>query len=106
MKRCVNALLAAFIFQHCLSQQQDVKMVQSVTDKRIDVIIGDRPFTSFLYPDSLEKPVLYPLRTAKGTVVTRGFPFDPKPGDPSDHPHHVGLWLNFENVNGLDFWNN
>jgi hypothetical protein len=27
-------------------------------------------------------------------------------GDPTDHPHHVGLWFNFENVNGLDFWNN
>jgi len=23
-----------------------------------------------------------------------------------DHPHHVGLWLNHGNVNGLDFWNN
>ncbi len=23
-----------------------------------------------------------------------------------DHPHHIGLWFNYENVNGLDFWNN
>jgi hypothetical protein len=23
-----------------------------------------------------------------------------------DHPHHLGLWLNYERVNGLDFWNN
>ena len=23
-----------------------------------------------------------------------------------DHPHHVGSWLNFGDVNGLDFWNN
>jgi hypothetical protein len=23
-----------------------------------------------------------------------------------DHPHHAGLWFNYENVNGLDFWNN
>jgi Methane oxygenase PmoA len=23
-----------------------------------------------------------------------------------DHPHHVGLWLNYESVNGIDFWNN
>jgi len=39
-------------------------------------------------------------------VVTRGFPLNPKPGDPTDHPHHIGLWFNFENLNGLDFWNN
>jgi hypothetical protein len=23
-----------------------------------------------------------------------------------DHPHHIGLWFNYEYVNGLDFWNN
>jgi hypothetical protein len=23
-----------------------------------------------------------------------------------DHPHHVGLWFNHGDVNGLDFWNN
>jgi hypothetical protein len=35
-----------------------------------------------------------------------GFPLMPKLGDATDHPHHIGLWLNYENVNGLDFWNN
>jgi hypothetical protein len=29
-----------------------------------------------------------------------------KEGDRSDHPHHVGIWLNYGDVNGLDFWNN
>jgi len=23
-----------------------------------------------------------------------------------DHPHHVGMWFNYGDVNGLDFWNN
>lgn len=85
---------------------QPVKIMPSVTGKKIDVLIGGKPFTSFLYPDSLEKPVLYPLNTATGTAVTRGFPLQPQPGDPTDHPHHIGIWFNFENVNGLDFWNN
>lgn len=84
----------------------DVKVTKSATENKVDIFIGGRPFTSFLYPDSLEKPVLYPIRAANGTIVTRGFPLDPKPGEPTDHPHHVGLWFNFENVNGLDFWNN
>ncbi len=83
-----------------------VKIVKSETEQKVDVFIGGKPFTSFLYPDSLEKPVLFPLRAANGTIVTRGFPLDPKPGEPTDHPHHIGLWFNFENVNGLDFWNN
>jgi hypothetical protein len=50
--------------------------------------------------------VLYPLRTASGTSVTRGFPLEPRSGERTDHPHHVGLWMNYENVNGVDFWNN
>jgi hypothetical protein len=86
--------------------QMPVKLVKSAKGNRIDVSIGSKPFTSFLFPDTLEKPVLYPLRAANSTVVTRGFPLDPKPGDPTDHPHHIGLWLNYENLNGLDFWNN
>ncbi len=88
------------------SAQLPVKLVRSTKSNRVDVLIGGKPFTSFLFPDTLEKPVLYPIRAANGTVVTRGFPLDPKPGDPTDHPHHIGLWFNFENLNGLDFWNN
>ena len=74
--------------------------------KRVDVTIDGKPFTSYIWPSTLKKPVLYPLRTAKGTLVTRGFPLDPRPGERVDHPHHVGMWLNHGDVNGLDFWNN
>src|SRR5476651_587812 len=87
-------------------KNQMVKVVKVAGKNKVDIVIGDKPFTSFLYPDTLEKPVLYPLRAANGTVVTRGFPLDPKPGDPTDHPHHIGIWFNFENLNNLDFWNN
>ena len=50
--------------------------------------------------------MLYPIRTAAGTLVTRGFPLEPRPRERVDHPHHVGLWFNHGDVNGLDFWNN
>ena len=74
--------------------------------RRVDISIAGQPFTSYIWPSTLKKPVLYPLRTAKGTVITRGFPLESRPGERTDHPHHAGLWLNYENVNGLDFWNN
>ena len=38
--------------------------------------------------------------------MTRGFPLEPRKGERVDHPHHVGLWFNYGDVNGLDFWNN
>src|SRR2546421_3239550 len=87
-------------------KNQLVKVVKDKNENKVYVTVGGQPFTTLFYPDTLEKPVLYPIRAANGTVVTRGYPLDPKPGDPTDHPHHIGLWFNFENVNGLDFWNN
>ncbi len=87
-------------------KKEVVKVIKSSSENRVDILIGGQPFTSLLYPDSLEKPVLYPIHAANGTVVTRGFPLESRPGEPTDHPHHIGLWFNFENVNGLDFWNN
>jgi hypothetical protein len=73
---------------------------------RVDVTIGGQPFTSYIWPDRLKKPVLYPLRSAKGMLVTRGWPLDPRPGERVDHPHQVGLWFDYGSVNGIDFWNN
>ena len=82
----------------------DVKVNEAA--RRVDITIDGQPFTSYIWPDTLKKPVLYPLRTARGTAVTRGFPLEPRPGERVDHPHHVGLWLNHGDVNNLDFWNN
>jgi len=83
-----------------------VKLVANEAARRVDVLIDGQPFTSYIWPDSVKKPVLYPLRTDKGTLVTRGYPLEPRPGERVDHPHHVGLWFNYGDVNGLDFWNN
>jgi hypothetical protein len=83
-----------------------VKVTVVDSARRVDVAIGGKPFTSYIYPTSLKKPVLYPLRSASGTIVTRGYPLDPKEGERVDHPHHAGLWFNYGNVSGLDFWNN
>jgi hypothetical protein len=74
--------------------------------QKIDIKIGEKLFTSFCYPDSLEKPFLYPILASNDAAITRGFPLHPRANEPTDHPHHIGLWFNYENVNGLDFWNN
>ncbi|WP_413666925.1 PmoA family protein [Mucilaginibacter sp. Mucisp86] len=102
---CIFAANTLFAMTIHAQQAEPVKLVKSAENK-IDILIGGKPFTTFLFPDTLEKPVLYPLRSANGALVTRGFPLAPRPGDPTDHPHHIGLWFNFENLNGLDFWNN
>jgi hypothetical protein len=88
------------------SAQKGIRIVPDDAGQKIDVLYDGKLFTSYTYPAGSEKPVLYPVNTARGTVITRGFPRDPRPFERNDHPHHVGAWFNFGDVNGIDFWNN
>jgi len=76
------------------------------TADRIDVVIGGKPFTSYMFGDKLTKPVLYPVRTPSGIKVNRGFPFEKVEGEAKDHPHHIGIFFTYDEVNGEGFWNN
>ncbi|HZH72846.1 MAG TPA: PmoA family protein [Mariniphaga sp.] len=75
-------------------------------EKKVDILIDGSLFTSYIYPDDIKKPVLWPVITAGGNEVTRQYPLKKKEGERVDHPHHIGVWLNYGDVNGLDFWNN
>jgi len=85
---------------------QAVVVTLNESARRVDVTVGGKPFTSYIWPERVKKAVLDPIRSASGTIVTRGWPLAPRAGERVDHPHHVGLWFNYEVVNGLDFWNN
>jgi hypothetical protein len=83
-----------------------VEVVRDEANRRVDITIGGKTFTSYIWPTTLKKPVLYPIVDADGITITRGWPLEPRPGERTDHPHHDGLWFNYSNVNGFDFWNN
>jgi Methane oxygenase PmoA len=83
-----------------------IQVVAHSVAPRVDITIDGKPFTSYIFERAQKKPFLYPLRTAAGTVVSRGYPIEPRPFERTDHPHHIGLWFNYGDVNGLDFWNN
>jgi len=103
----LTAILALMAFAPSeIQQSKRFAIVENKASKRLDIFVDGKPFTAYIYPDELMKPVLYPLRTADGTLITRGWPMDPRPGERVDHPHHVGMWFNYGDVNGLDFWNN
>lgn len=105
----VTLLAVMFSGAGILAQKTSGNRIRVIPDeahRRVDITIDGKPFTSYIYPEDMPKVALYPIRAASGTVVTRGFPLEPRPGERVDHPHHVGLWFNYSNVNGLDFWNN
>ena len=87
-------------------QGLEIKFYEYVNDKRVDVMIDGKLFTSYRWPDNVYKPILHPVLTSKGTEVTRGFPLKPREGERNDHMHQVGIWLNYGNINGYDFWGN
>ncbi len=97
-------LLAGLVASAAPAAPVAIEVVRKDADKRIDVLVAGQPFTSYIYPTDVKKPVLYPIRTAGGAVITRGFPL--LPGESTDHPHHVGLWFNYGDIDGIDFWNN
>lgn len=99
----VNSSL--LLFNQCSSKQM-VDLQVNDAERKVDVIIDGKLFTSYIYPDIIKKPVLWPVMSQAGNMLTRSFPMINKEGDRSDHPHHVGVWLNYGDVNGLDFWNN
>lgn len=86
------------------SDRSAVEVVRKDAERRVDILIGGQPFTSYLYPAAAKKPILFPLLSADGRPVTRGFPLAPQQGERTDHPHQVGHWFNFGDVNGFDFW--
>ena len=83
-----------------------VSFIRNEAEKYIEVRMGNKLFTTYRWPDNICKPVLYPVNSPDGTAVTRGFPMEPRVGEQVDHPHQIGLWLTYGNVNGLDFWGN
>lgn len=106
MEKKSKFLVLFFGIAICLScSTNNVRFIKS-TDNKVDVYFGESYFTSYLYPEDMAKQVLYPIVTASGKEITRGYPINPRPFERTDHPHHVGLWFNFGDVNGLDFWNN
>jgi hypothetical protein len=83
-----------------------IEFTDQSAENRIDVMADGKLFTSFCWLDSVYKPILYPVTTSAGTEITRGFPLRPREGESTDHRHQVGIWLNYGDVNGLDFWGN
>jgi hypothetical protein len=105
MKRLVYISLYAAAFSACSARDPMVKFAQ--TQDGVDVLIGNACVTTWLFRPDMAKPVLYPVRTRSGLVLTRRFPLEKAEGESSDHPHHTGLFFAFDGVNGMQrdrFW--
>lgn len=101
-----SVLLLALTVNAMAQKSKGFTITERPDKKQVDISFNDKLLTAYCYYDSSRKPFLFPVNTIDGITVTRGFPFQPRAGERTDHPHHTGIWLNYESVNGLDFWNN
>ena len=88
------------------AQTNGFSIIEKKERKQVDILFNGKLMTAYCYYDSSRKPMLFPVNTVDGITVTRGYPYQMIAGERTDHPHHTGIWLNYESVNGLDFWNN
>jgi hypothetical protein len=96
---CISTI-AAFAAQPVGIQQ---------SGSQIEVAIGGKPFTTYFIDPHVSKPYLMPLRSAKGTIVTRGYPDKNEVPAGSEHdrsfePHQRPLYFGHGNIDGLDYW--
>ena len=71
----------------------------------IDIVIAGRAFTTYYFGADKAKPYLFPLLSAQGTIVTRGFPMVTNiPGEDRDEPHQRAMYFGHGDINGYDFW--
>jgi hypothetical protein len=101
LKKCSYGLLFVLVLQAALACSQ-VKI--EVQDDQIAVSVNGKPFTALQKGKDANKPYLYPLLTASGKRVTRGFPMEKITGEATDHPHQRGIWMGFEHVSGMNIW--
>jgi hypothetical protein len=97
---------AIWLFSKGQQTSVEFKIVEQDEKKQIEILYNGKLLTTYCYYDSIKKPFLFPVNTVDGITVTRGYPIKPLQGERTDHPHHTGMWMNYESVNGLDFWNN
>jgi hypothetical protein len=107
MKQIVFCAVVLCVALPAMAQnKKGFQIIEKPSGKQVDILYNDQLLTAYTYYDSSRKPVLFPVNTVNGITVTRSYPFKSVPGERTDHPHHTGIWLNYESVNGLDFWNN
>ena len=106
MKKHVSFALLSALILFCWSCNPNKKITFIQGPDQIDILADNQLITSYVYRQENQKPIMYPVLSPSGEVVTRGFPLTKVEGESNDHPHHRGITFTYGNgeVNGSTFW--
>src|SRR3984893_12840874 len=101
----LQLLILTFGPAHVLAFGRDEPVEFQQNGYQISVLIATRPFATYYIDPAVAKPYFFPLRSAKGTVVTRGFPMlSDIAGEDRDEPHQRAMYFAHGSIDGFDFW--
>ncbi len=119
-RECMNVLIKGFLIMKqtfyylslCIfvapasaeGTKPNVQLIKA--GNKVDVMIGEKLFTSYVYGSEMTKPVLVPVKTPSGIEVNRRHPLTEVEGASNDHSHHVGIFFAVDKVNETNFWRN
>lgn len=83
----------------CQSADGGIEVRFAEDQKALDIRIGGKLFTSYVFDRGFLKPYLGPIYTAAGTTYTR------LDLETEEHPHQRSVFIAVGDVNGIDFWN-
>jgi hypothetical protein len=101
-----------------VQKKTDAVTIQSAKD-HLDFLVNGKLVGRYNKGATVAKPYFWPLNTADGTPITRGWPMIPaKKGESTDHPHQKSAWFchgdvipegielkdKIRGVKGVDFW--
>ena len=75
------------------------ELIQKFYSKSVDIMLGGKLFTSYVYDNKFAKPYLGPVYNKEGESYTRLDLLT------KEHPHQRSVFLGIGDVNGIDFWN-
>ena len=73
-------------------------------EHKVLVTASGQPFTEYRYGHYVCRPYFYPILTADGQRLVRGYPVESFDGETDDHYHHRGIYVAHGMVNGCDLW--
>ncbi len=90
------------------AEEAKIEIKKAEAKDQYDVTYNGKLFTSYCYDEKefFDKPVFFPVLSAGGVPVNRGWPMiKDVEGEAKDHPHHQSLFFTYDEVNGVHFWN-
>jgi hypothetical protein len=98
VKTLVTALLVLVTFIASQARSADSTVGLKRGNDSVEVTIDGKPFAIYNTSSKLPKPFFLPVRGPQGTVLTRSLE------QQEDHPHHKGVWVAVDEINGVRFW--